>query len=102
VIVLPVDDALTAPVPVVSVPEPSPERTVMLGEELRFARLPAAVDFACACQVCAPADEGAVAPGAPPPVAPYVLANVWPAARVRDETVIVPLATLSVPALEVA
>src|SRR5207302_6521349 len=57
VIVLPVDALLTEPVPVVSVPEPSPDRTVMLGEEPRFVRLPPAVDFSWACHVCAPDDD---------------------------------------------
>ena len=70
VIVLPVDDVFTAPVGVVSVPDPSLDSTVMPGEEPRFARLPADVDFSCACHVCAPEDEVAVAPGPPPAFEP--------------------------------
>jgi hypothetical protein len=70
VIVLPVDDVFTAPVGVVSVPDPSPESTGMLGEEARSARLPAEVDFSWACQVWVPADDVAVAPGPPLAVAP--------------------------------
>jgi hypothetical protein len=42
----------------------------MLGEAPRFANEPADVDFSCACQVCAPVDEVAVAPGPPLPVLP--------------------------------
>jgi hypothetical protein len=70
VIVFPVEPLLTELVGVVSVPEPSPERTLMLGEEARFARLPADVDFSCACHVCAPAEDVAVAPGPPLAVEP--------------------------------
>jgi hypothetical protein len=74
---------------VVSVPEPSAALTVMLGEEARFASDPAEVDFACACQVCAPVDDVAVAPGPPLAVEPYVIVKVFPAARLSEETVIV-------------
>src|SRR5947209_19973293 len=70
VIVFPVEALFTAPVPVVSVPEPSAASTVMLGDEPRFVRLPPDVDFAWACHVCAPDDEVAVAPGPPPAVDP--------------------------------
>ncbi len=70
VIVFPVEALFTAPVPVVKVPEPSAARTVMLGDEPRFMRLPADVDFSCACHVWAPADEVAVAPGPPLAVEP--------------------------------
>jgi hypothetical protein len=70
VIVLPVEALLTEPVPVVSVPEPSEARMLMLGEEPRFVRLPADVDFSCACHVCAPEEDVAVAPGPPPAVEP--------------------------------
>ena len=73
----------------------------MLGDEPRFARLPAEVDFSCACQVCAPADDEAVAPGPPPAVDPYVIVNVLPAASVTDETVIVCPETETVPELAV-
>ncbi|HTL23332.1 MAG TPA: hypothetical protein VL281_04780 [Mycobacteriales bacterium] len=100
-IVFPVDEVFTAPVGVVSVPEPSDESTVMLGEEPRFARLPAEVDFACACHVCAPDEDVAVAPGPPLAFDPYTIVNVLPAATVSDETVIVLPPTESVPALEV-
>jgi hypothetical protein len=37
----------------------------MLGEAPRLASEPADVDFSCACQVCAPVDEVAVAPVPP-------------------------------------
>ena len=40
--------------------------TVMLGDEARFMSVPPELDFSCACQVCAPAGTGAVAP--PPAV----------------------------------
>src|SRR5205814_8301036 len=101
VIVLPVDALFTAPVGDVSVPEPSEERMVMLGDEPRFVRLPPEVDFSCACQVWAPAEEVAVAPGPPPAVDPYVTVMVEPAASVRLETVIVWLETETVPELAV-
>ena len=74
----------------------------MLGEPAdTFVSVPLAVDFACACQVCGPVEDVAVAPAPPPLVSPYVIVTVLPAARVRGETVIVLPATLSVPALEV-
>ena len=73
----------------------------MLGEEPRFASDPPEVDFSCACQVCAPVLEDAVAPGPPPAVEPYVIVKVLPAATVREPTVIVLPATDSVPELEV-
>ena len=69
-IVRPVWDAETLVVGVVRVPAPSAALTVMLGEEPRLAREPAEVDFACACQVCAPVLDVAVAPGPPPAVEP--------------------------------
>ena len=73
----------------------------MLGEAPRLASEPPAVDFSCACQVCAPVIDVAVAPGPPLPVSPYVIVNVLPAASVSDATVMVCPATASVPALEV-
>ena len=69
-IVRPVWDAETFVVGVVRVPAPSAALTVMLGEEARLASEPADVDFACACQVCAPVLDVAVAPGPPPAVEP--------------------------------
>src|SRR5258708_24681014 len=72
---------------VVSVPALSAALTVMLGEEPRLASEPPEVDFSCACQVCAPVDDVAVAPGPPPPVAPHVILKVFPAARRTDATV---------------
>ena len=73
----------------------------MLGDEARFASEPAEVDFSCACQVCAPVEAVAVAPGPPLPVSPYVIVKVFPAARVREATVMVCPETVRVPALEV-
>src|SRR5437899_271570 len=52
--------------------------TVMLGEDARFVSVAPALDFSCACQVWAPAGTGAVAPGPPLPVSPYVIVNVEP------------------------
>ena len=69
-IVRPVWLAETLVVGVVRVPAPSAALTVMLGEEARLASEPAEVDFSCACQVWAPVDEVAVAPGPPPAVEP--------------------------------
>ena len=88
-IVLPVDALLTEPVGVVSVPEPSAASTVMLGDDARFVSVPPEVDLAWACQVWAPLDDVAVAPGPPPAVEPYVIVKVEPPATVSDETVIV-------------
>ena len=101
VIVFPVDDVFTAPVGVVSVPEPSLASTVMVGDEERFVSEPFDVDFAWACQVCAPDDDVAVAPGPPLAFEPYTIVNVLPAARVSVETVMVLPETVSAPALEV-
>jgi hypothetical protein len=101
VIVRPVAALFTEPVGVVSVPEPSAATTVTLGDEPRFASELAEVDFACTCQVCAPLDEGAVAPEPPLPVFPYVIVKVEPPASVKEETVIIWLATETVPALAV-
>jgi hypothetical protein len=63
--------------------------TVMLGEVPRFVIVPPELDFCCACQVCAPAGTGAVAPGPPLPVSPYVIVNVELPPIVNEETVIV-------------
>src|SRR5438552_8525570 len=73
----------------------------MLGEDARFVSVPVLRDFCCACQACAPVVAVAVAPGPPPAVEQYVIVNVAPPARVSDETVIVWLDTVRVPALEV-
>ena len=54
----------------VVVPAPSAAYTVIDGDAARFASTPAAVDFSCACQVCAPVVAVAVAPGPPPLVSP--------------------------------
>ena len=82
-------------------PDPSAALTVMLGEAPRLVSEPAEVDFACACQVCAPVLDVAVAPGPPLPVSPYVIVSVLPPASVTEETVIVWLATETVPELAV-
>jgi hypothetical protein len=74
----------------------------MLGEEPMFVSEPPDVDFSCTCQVCAPVDDVAEAPGPPLLVSPYVIVNVEPPPSVSEETVIVCPATLRVPALEVA
>jgi hypothetical protein len=63
--------------------------TVMLGEDARFVSAPPASDFSCAVQVCAPAVTGAVAPGPPDAVLPYVIVIVAAPASVTLETVIV-------------
>jgi hypothetical protein len=73
----------------------------MLGDAPRFAREPAEVDFSCACHVCAPVLDVAVAPGPPLAVEPYVIVNVLPPASVSDDTVIVCAATETVPELTV-
>jgi hypothetical protein len=70
VIVRPVAALFTEPVGVVNVPDPSAARTVTFGDAPRFASELAEVDFSCACQVCAPLEEGAVAPGPPLAVEP--------------------------------
>src|SRR5713101_3796403 len=54
--------------------------TVMLGDEAMFVSVPPELDFTCACQVCPPAGTGAVAPGPPPAVEPYVIVKVPPPA----------------------
>src|SRR5919199_4551357 len=73
----------------------------MLGDDPRFVRLPPDVDFCCACHVCAPVVDVAVAPGPPLAVDPYVIVNVLPAASVKLETVIVCPDTDTLPVLAV-
>ena len=75
--------------------------TVIEGDEPRFVSVPPEVDFSCACQVCDPVEFGAVAPGPPLAVDPYVIVKVFPPASVRLETVIVWPATATVPVLAV-
>ena len=89
VIVRPVWLAETLLVPLVSVPDPSAALTVMLGELPRFVQAQAAREFCCACQVCAPVVDVAVAPGPPLEVDPYVIVIVAPPASVTLDTVIV-------------
>ena len=72
--------------------------TVMLGELARLVSVPpVVVALDCACQVCAPATEGAVAPGAP---LPYVIVSAAPPASVTLDTVIVCPATVTLPVSE--
>ncbi len=71
----------------------------MLGEAPRFVSVPPTDDFDFACHVAAPATDGAVAPGPPLPVLPYVTVIVAPAASVTVDTVIVCAATETVPVL---
>ena len=66
----------------------------MLGDAPRFVSAPATLAFDFACQLPAPAADGAVAPGSP---LPYVIVIVAPAARVTLDTVIVCAATATVP-----
>ena len=73
----------------------------MLGDEEMFASEPREGGFYVGGHGGAPGVAVAGAPGAPHPGAPYVIAKVLPAASVREETVIVLPATLSVPALAV-
>jgi hypothetical protein len=101
VIVFPVEPTATEFVSAVNVPEPSAAYTVMLGDDEMLVSEPLEVDFSCVVHVCAPVDDVAVAPGPPLAVEPYVIVNVFPAARVTDETVIVLPETVSVPVLEV-
>jgi hypothetical protein len=97
VIVFPVDALLTEPVGVVSVPDPSAESTLMLGEAPRLVSEPPEVDFSLPCHVADPALLGAFAPGPPPLVAPYVTVSVAPPASDTLETVIVWPDTETVP-----
>src|SRR5437660_10702100 len=71
----------------------------MLGDEARFVSEPPPVERSFACHVCAPTDEGAVAPEPPPLVSPYVIVAVAPPASVSPETVTVRPATATLPAL---
>ncbi|HTL23330.1 MAG TPA: hypothetical protein VL281_04770, partial [Mycobacteriales bacterium] len=70
---------------------------MMLGCEAMLVREPAEVDFSWVVHVCAPVLDGAVAPGPPLAVEPYVIVNVLPAASVSEATVIVLAETVSVP-----
>jgi hypothetical protein len=71
------------------------------GEVARFVSVPPDVDFCWAWNVCVPVDEPAVAPGPPPPVAPYVIVKVAPPESVSEETVIVWPDTETVPEVDV-
>jgi hypothetical protein len=83
-------------------PAPSAALTVMLGEPAaRFVRVPEVFDFCCTVHVCAPVEDGAVAPAPPPAVEPYVIVIVAPLASVTLDTVTVEPATPSVPVLAV-
>ena len=73
----------------------------MLGDDPRFVRLPPDVDLCCACHVCAPLVDVAVAPGPPLAVDPYVIVNVFPPPIVTPDTVIVCPDTETVPVLAV-
>ena len=75
--------------------------TVMLGDAPRFVSDPPDEDFCWPCHVWLPAAVGAVAPAPPPAVEPYTIVMVAPPERVTLETVIVWVATETVPVLEV-
>ncbi len=75
--------------------------TVIAGEDARFVSVPPDEDFCCACHVCAAAVTGAVAPGPPPAVEPYVIVKVAPPASVRLETVMAWLDIETLPELAV-
>ena len=62
VMVLPVEPAEKLVVGVVKVPVPSSAYTLTEGEEARVVSVAAWVDFSCACQICAPPVDVAVAP----------------------------------------
>jgi hypothetical protein len=68
--VLPVEESATELLPDVSEPEPSAAQTVMLGDVAMLVSEPIEVDFSWVVHVCAPVEDGAVAPGPPLPVAP--------------------------------
>ena len=94
---LPVCEAETLVVPVVSVPEPSAACTVITGDEAIEVTTPAAVEASCTCHVCAP--DVAVAVAVLPE--PYVITSVCAAVRVTPVTVIVWPETESEPTLAV-
>ena len=68
--VWPVEPLPTELVGVVSVPEPSAERMVRLGEEARSVSAPPELERSFASQLWAPALVDAVAPAPPPLVEP--------------------------------
>jgi hypothetical protein len=97
-----VPDARSAVEPVRAICVAGPGSIVIEGEAPRLASAPLVADErCCACQLCAPAGPGAVAPGPPLAVEPYVIVKVAPAVRVTPETVIVWPATPTVPVEEV-
>jgi hypothetical protein len=90
VIVFPVEVAKTDDVGVVNVPEPSAELvTVIDGDDARLVRVPPLLAFSCACQVCGPVVDVAVAPDPPDVVLPYTIVSVPPLDSVTPDTVIV-------------
>ena len=62
---------------------------------------PPAVEASSNCHVCAPGVAGAVGPGSPPAVDPYVMITVCPARRVIPVTVIRCPETATVPRFDV-
>src|SRR5438128_476090 len=70
VTVFPVELADTFVVGVVRVPVPSAASTVIDGDEARLVGVPPFVDCSCACHVCPPVVDGAVAPDPPDDLLP--------------------------------
>jgi hypothetical protein len=73
----------------------------MLGCDAMSVSDPADVDFSWVVHVCAPIEDGALAPGPPLAVEPYTIVNVLPAVTVSELTVMVLPAAVRVPELEV-
>src|SRR5207245_296161 len=70
VMVFPLELAETLVVGVVRVPLPSAASTVMDGDDARFVSVPPEIDLSCACHVCAPGVDVAIAPGPPNDLSP--------------------------------
>jgi hypothetical protein len=100
VIVFPVEPAETLVVVVVNVPAPSVV-TRIDGEAVRLVSVPPEVDCSWPCQVWAPVDDGAVAPGPDDALLPYTIVDVEPPDRVMPDTVMVWDETDTVPVDEV-
>jgi hypothetical protein len=97
VIVLPIEDASTFVVAVVSVPEPLAAFCVIDGWVATSVSVPPAVPFCWVDQVTVPVVAEAVAPGPPEAFDPYVTVIDAPPARVRLETTTVCPAKARVP-----
>ena len=81
----------------VIVPVPSLATTATVGETARLCRVPPVEDFSVVVKVFVPPLPGVAAPAPPEPVDPYVIVHVCAAVLLTPVTLIVLLATATLP-----